>query len=61
MKENKENLNFGECLVELTKLDIECSRNEMKECALRELNRRREIYNVMSKQLSKVKGYKVGY
>lgn len=61
MTDSKKNLNFGECLVELTKLDMESSFEKTKEYALQEFKRRQEIYNAMSKHLSKMKGYKVGY
>ena len=60
MKENTKNKTLGECLVELTKLDIEACEKEIKDLKRDDANKRREIYSVLSKRLSKVKGFKVG-
>ena len=60
MKENTKNKTLGECLVELTKLDIEACEKEIKDLKRDDANKRREIYSAMSKHLSKTKGFKVG-
>ena len=60
MKENTKNKTLGECLVELTKLDIEACEKEIKDLKRDDANKCREIYSAMSKHLSEVKGFKVG-
>ena len=60
MKENTKNKTLGECLVELTKLDIEACEKEIKDLKRDDANKRREIYSAMSKHLFKTKGFKVG-
>ena len=57
MKNSKKNITLGECLVELTKLDLEACRKELRQ---EHTDRRREIYSALSKHLSKMKGFKVG-
>ena len=51
---------LGECLVELTKLDVEACRKEIIDLKREDANKRREIYSAMSKHLSKMKGFKIG-
>ena len=59
-KDNDKHITLGECLVELTKLDVEACRKEITDLKREESNRRREIYSAMSKHLSKAKGFKIG-
>lgn len=60
MKENTKNKTLGECLVELTKLEVEACKKEITDLKREDASKCREIYSAMSKHLSKVKGFKVG-
>lgn len=57
---NNKHITLTECLVELTKLDVEACRKEITDLKREDANKRREIYSAMSKHLSKMKGFKVG-
>ena len=59
-KDNNKHITLGECLVELTKLEVEACRKEITDLKREDANKRREIYSLMSKHLSKVKGFKIG-
>ena len=59
MRDNKP-ITLGDCLVELTRLDLKACKKELADLKQEDASKRREIYSVLSKRLSKVKGFKVG-